>query len=301
MFSFLSDLLRSAEGVRTVLVMDDEHLDQPRRYHVRPRSLRVALSVAAFGIVLLAIGLVAFTPLRQWVPGYSTDEIRRDARLNALRVEALQDSLEAQWQYLSQLRRLMTGQIDSSSVAEADPAEPLFPVAGTLAEVAASPASDNWTDHRQPALPVSRMPVAEPQAVPAVAVEKKYLSSLHFPVLPPLNGLFTRGFDARAGHYAVDVAVEEGTVVRAIGDGYVIFADWTHEGGYAISVQHADGFVSTYKHNQRLLKRVGDRVRDREAIAMSGNTGEVTTGPHLHFELWHDGLAQDPHFYFIGK
>ena len=80
----------------------------------------------------------------------------------------------------------------------------------------------------------------------------------------------------------------------------MIFADWTHEGGYTVTVQHADGYLTVFKHNQRLLKRVGDRVRAREAVAMSGNSGEITTGPHLHFELWHNGLAQDPSFYFIG-
>ena len=79
-----------------------------------------------------------------------------------------------------------------------------------------------------------------------------------------------------------------------MGDGYVIFADWTHEGGHVIVVQHANGYVSVYKHNQRLLKRVGDRVRDREAIALSGNTGEITTGPHLHFEVLINKRFVDP-------
>lgn len=89
-------------------------------------------------------------------------------------------------------------------------------------------------------------------------------------------------------------------MVRSIGDGYVVLSDWTHEGGFTIAVQHAEGYVSVYKHNQRLLKRVGDRVRAREAVAMSGNSGEISTGPHLHFELWLDGLAQDPVYYLVG-
>ncbi|MGI9173940.1 MAG: murein hydrolase activator EnvC family protein, partial [Rhodothermales bacterium] len=127
-----------------------------------------------------------------------------------------------------------------------------------------------------------------------------HLAVLQWPVQSPVDGFLTRGFDARTGHYGADIAVEEGTLVRSIGDGHVILADWTHDGGYAIAVQHADGYVSVYKHNQRLLKRVGDRVSDREALAVSGNSGEVTTGPHLHFELWNNGLAQDPRYYFIG-
>jgi murein DD-endopeptidase MepM/ murein hydrolase activator NlpD len=82
--------------------------------------------------------------------------------------------------------------------------------------------------------------------------------------------------------------------VRSVAAGYVVAADWTHDGGHTIAVQHPDGYLSVYKHNARLLKRVGERVRARETLALSGDTGEVTTGPHLHFELWRDGLAQDP-------
>jgi murein DD-endopeptidase MepM/ murein hydrolase activator NlpD len=80
----------------------------------------------------------------------------------------------------------------------------------------------------------------------------------------------------------------------------VVFADWTYEGGYAVGVQHADGYLTVYKHNQRLLKRVGDRIRARDEIAISGNSGEISTGPHLHFELWQNGLAQDPRSYIVG-
>jgi murein DD-endopeptidase MepM/ murein hydrolase activator NlpD len=114
-----------------------------------------------------------------------------------------------------------------------------------------------------------------------------------------VDGIVSRGFSASANHYGMDFAVDEGSPVRAVGDGYVVFADWTHEGGYVIAVQHADGYLSVYKHNARLLRRLGDHVRSRETIALSGNTGEITSGPHLHFELWRNGLAQDPRTFFV--
>ena len=145
-----------------------------------------------------------------------------------------------------------------------------------------------------------RLSETESPPISFSSIEARYLSGLRFPVLPPVTGIVTREFDARTGHYAMDIAVNEGSVVRAIGDGYVILADWTHDGGQIIAVQHADGFVSVYKHNSRLLKRLGDRVHDREAVSLSGNSGEITTGPHLHFELWQNGLAQDPNYYVIG-
>ena len=104
----------------------------------------------------------------------------------------------------------------------------------------------------------------------------------------------------RKGHFAIDIATEAGTMVRSIGDGYVIFADWTYTSGHTIIVQHAEGYLSVYKHNQRLLKRVTDRVGVRESLAISGNSGEYTTGPHLHFEIWNNGLALDPSAYILG-
>ena len=182
---------------------------------------------------------------------------------------------------------------------EAGPSVPDLAVTGELAEVAAEPRSEDWADHEQPALPLVRLSSSLPIASGA-ANRTPHLAALQWPVQSPVDGFSTRGFDAQTGHYGADIAVEEGTLVRSIGDGHIILADWTHDGGYAIAVQHADGYVSVYKHNQRLLKRVGDRVGDREALAVSGNSGEVTTGPHLHFELWNNGLAQDPRYYFIG-
>jgi murein DD-endopeptidase MepM/ murein hydrolase activator NlpD len=115
-----------------------------------------------------------------------------------------------------------------------------------------------------------------------------------------MNGFPTRDFGAQTGHYGIDVAVSEGKFIRAVGDGYVVWADWTQDGGYTIAVQHAAGYLTVYKHNKRLLKRLGDRVRAQEPLAVSGNTGAVTTGPHLHFELWRNGLAQSPRSHIAG-
>jgi murein DD-endopeptidase MepM/ murein hydrolase activator NlpD len=248
--------------------------------------------------VVVLVALLVLTPLREWLPGYGAGEMRREARGAAVRLTALQDSLAAQQQHLAHLQQLMTGQIDSAAVADV-PSRAPERTAAEPAGVPATPASEDWDDHEQPALPVARLPLNGTPPPTVVRAEASYLASLQFPALPPVNGVVTGTFDPHTGHYAIDIAVEEGTMVRAIGDGYVIMADWTHGGGYAVAVQHGDGFVSIYKHNQRLLKRVGDRVRAREAIAVSGNTGELTTGPHVHFELWHHGLAQDPRAYLV--
>ncbi len=125
------------------------------------------------------------------------------------------------------------------------------------------------------------------------------VSGAAFPALFPIQGVRTRGFDTVSGHFAIDIAAEEGSAVRAIEGGFVVLSDWTHEGGYTIAVQHSDGFVSIYKHNSSLLRKTGDPVRARDVIALSGNTGEVTTGPHVHLELWRDGVPMDPEAFLL--
>lgn len=301
--SFLGEFTRGADGSYTVIVMDEDGMEQPRQYQVKPRTVLFQVAGLVVSLSLLLVALVVLTPARGLIPGFGTEAMRQDARMNVLRLEALQDSLAAQQEYMQQLRRLLVGDFDPSQVAApADvPAEPVPVAEQDQTESPAEPQSPNWADHEQPALPVATMPVDSDTPFRIVSTGTRYLSSLPFPLLTPVEGFLTRGFDARTGHYAVDIAVGEGSMVRSIGDGYVVLADWTHEGGYAIAVQHADGYLSVYKHNQRLLKRVGDRVRARDIIATSGNSGEISTGPHLHFELWHDGLAQDPRYYFIGE
>lgn len=300
MWSFLAEFTKNLGGTHTVVVMDDRGMKQPRHYEVQPGRVLAAWGGSMAIAALLVASLVVFTPIRQLIPGYGTDEIRRTARLNNLRVTALSDSVRAQQRYIEHLRGMMTGRLDTMLVANvATPDEDVAEPVPSPSSASGPEPSEDWDDHQQPALPMSQMPA---QVMPAVALsdQPSTLARLQLPMHPPVEGFPTRGFDARTGHYAVDIAVEEGTPIRSVGDGYVIFADWTQGGGYTIAVQHANGFTAIYKHNERLLKRVGDRVQSRETIAMSGNTGEITTGPHLHFEFWHNGLAQDPRQYFVG-
>jgi murein DD-endopeptidase MepM/ murein hydrolase activator NlpD len=301
MKSFLGEFFSPSDERYTVVVMDEKGMERPRQHQVRPRRLMWGWSASLFGVALLTAGMIVFTPLREVILGTGTARMKRDARLNALRLTALRDSLSMQRRYVRQLRNLMTGAPTDTAAAPAPSGSAEAYAAEPESGPTPKPYSQDWRAHQQPALSIEQTAIGSSSpAPPGSTSAPASLSALQFPVLPPVEGLLTRGYDARTGHYAVDLAVDEGTVVRSIGDGHVILADWTHDGGYAIAVQHAGGYVSVYKHNKRLLKRTGDRVRARASIALSGNTGEVTTGPHLHFELWRNGLAQDPASYFIG-
>lgn len=119
------------------------------------------------------------------------------------------------------------------------------------------------------------------------------------PLIMPADGYLTRGYDPGMYHYGIDIAGKEGSPVLAAADGNVVFAGWTHEYGFVIMVAHEAGFMTVYKHDQSLLKNTGDAVRRGEMIALLGNTGETSSGPHLHFEVWKDGAAHDPSHYLL--
>jgi murein DD-endopeptidase MepM/ murein hydrolase activator NlpD len=299
MFSFLADFLKRPSERQTIILLDDDGFAQPRRHEVRSGQIFWFIGGGAFALAVILTATIVLTPLRTLLPGVETSETQHDLRLSMLRLQAMQDSLEMQQQYLGHLRQLVVGQLDSVTLAqEGAPAPARLPAPMETPRTDAPPR--DFADHEQPALSFWRFQNVSDAGARRDRPELRDVASLRLPVLPPVDGFLSRGFDARAGHFGVDFVVDEGTIVRSIGDGYVIFADWTHEGGYTITVQHADGYVSTYKHNQQLLKRTGERVRTREAIALSGDTGETSTGPHLHFEFWQNGLAQDPRYYFLG-
>ena len=291
MWTFITDLLRPSDTPYTVLLIEDEGVHEPRRYRITPQHLLWMWCGSLATAVLIAVSVTAFTPVRQLIPGYGTEAMERNAQLNAVRLDALQDTLTVQRQYIERLQNLLTGRIEPDAATD----EAVEPERGASSQQSLPPSRDNsWSLHKQPALTVTQFGGSN-SADSSLNTSSPDLPALPAPVPAPVeSGYPTRGFEPRAEHYAVDIAVEEGTFVRTVGDGYVVLADWTQEGGYTVAIQHGDGYLSVYKHNERIMKRVGDYVRAQEVIAVTGNSGEITTGPHLHFELWHHGLAQDP-------
>ena len=305
MWSFFARLFRRPGATHTVIVLDAEEVGRTHRYSVNPKGILAAWGGSLLLIALAAAALVAFTPLRTHIPGYGTKQLERSARLNAIRVDALQDSVAVQRQYIKRLQQLVTGQVDSlarspmrQTATTQQPTE-REPASRRLRAAAQEEGGTRGDAHRQPALSASSFPASE--GAQTETARSYVMPSLSLPVKSPVTtGFPTRSFDASDEHFGVDIAVSEGTFVRAVGEGYVVLSDWTQGGGYTIAVQHSDGYLSVYKHNKRLLKQTGDHVQAQEALAVSGSSGEMTTGPHLHFELWQNGLAQDPRPYVTG-
>lgn len=297
MWSFVIDLVRSAGAEHTVLLMDSDDVGKARRYQFRPSRVVWAWGGSMLAVGLIVGGLLAFTPLRTQIPGYGTKAVEESARRNAEQLQSLQDSLAAQRQYVNRLRLLITGRVDSVAQAGAG-GQRSSPGGGDpgqrARELDREEGGADRSIHEGPAIASSVFATGGRGA----AEGGNAVRGLSFPLPPPVaSGFPTRDFNAETGHYGVDVAVPEGEHIHAVGDGYVVWAAWTQDAGHTIAVQHAGGYLSVYKHNKRLLKRRGERVRAQEPVAVSGNTGAITSGPHLHFELWRNGLAQRPASY----
>ncbi|MDR1938836.1 MAG: M23 family metallopeptidase [Tannerellaceae bacterium] len=250
------------------------------------RMSQLSAFVVLFAFALLVIAFTAFiiikTPIRNYLPGYLDVEVRKEIMMNALRADSLERIIEVQTLYLDNVTSILTGTMPLDSIRDID----------SLALINAN-------------YEISRSK-SEEEFVKAYEEEEKYnLTSLIPNPTPsnalffykPVNGVISSRYEADIRHYGVDLVAAPKESVLATLDGTVIFTGYDSQYGNIIQIQHKNGFISIYKHNELLLKKMGDQVAAGEAIALIGNTGNLSTGPHLHFELWYKGNPVNPEEY----
>ena len=238
--------------------------------------------VAIIGVVLIITTttfIIAFTPLREYIPGYASDELKRNATVLALKSDSLTNAVKKNEAYIASIKKILTGDVD-------------------FAQRNKDSIYATKTDNRD--AEEVQVSEADKKLRQEVAQEDKYnlfekaQSKVSVVLFPPAKGSITEKFSSNKKHFAVDVALAKNTPIKATLNGTVIFADWTPSTGNVIIIRHNNGFISVYKHAASLTKSQGDVVRTGEAIALAGSTGQESTGVHLHFELWKDGYAIDP-------
>ncbi len=261
-----------------LLVLNEDTFEE--RFSFRLNRLNVFV-ITVFSALALIVGttlLIALTPLKEYIPGYaSTQLIKQAASLSEL-TDSLQQRLAANDTYLQSIREVLTGNLkpaalNKDSIIEAVARE-------VDAQLLAASKEDSLLRER-------------------VQQEDKYNplsdgSGQEIVLFPPISGVITGTYDPKEKHYAVDIATVKNTPVKATADGTVILAEWTADTGYVVVLRHKDNLISVYKHNASLSVAQGDLVKSGEVIAASGNTGSLTTGPHLHFELWSEGYPINP-------
>ena len=233
-------------------------------------------------VILCAIiySIIAFTPVRTFIPGYPDARSKRAAIQNAITIDSL-ETVIFRWElYSENLKRVLEGE------------EPIK-IDSLINTLNQSKTSDKASLDKESKDSILREHVHQEEQFGISARNRRNLpiEGLHF--FTPLKGVVSQGYDA-AIHPYIDITAPSGSVVMATLDGTVIFAGWSDEAGNTIQIQHDGDIVSIYKHNEKLLKKAGDKVTAGTPIALIGNSGDVTTGEHLHFELWHKGETVDP-------
>ncbi len=264
-------------------IINENTLEEVAKLRVsKLNGLSVLLAILTL-LFLIASLIIAFTPLRNYLPGYMNSEVRRQIVDNALRLDSLQNLLDRQSLYILNIQDIFSGQVKIDTIANID----------------------SLTTMREDSL-MQRTQREEEFRRQYEETEKYNLSSITVQPLAedlvffrPTRGMITSSFDGDKQHYGTDIAANPNESVLATLDGTVIGSNYTAETGNVIQIQHNQGFVSIYKHLGSLLKNVGDQVQAGEAIALVGNTGSLSTGPHLHFELWYKGRAVDPEKYIV--
>jgi murein DD-endopeptidase MepM/ murein hydrolase activator NlpD len=255
--------------------------------HQQLRSVRFTrtsfiITIVCSTVIFCAIifSIIAFTPIRTFIPGYPDASTKRAAIQNAIKADSL-ESVIFKWElYARNLRRVLEGEkgLDIDSLM-------------TTSQKQAEDAKN--TKHLQAQDSLLRKNVQDEEMFEIAGRNTRSLpiEGMHF--FTPVKGVITQGYDP-ALHPFIDIAAPEGTAVNAIADGTVIYTGWSEETGYTIQIQHDSEIISIYKHNNKLIKKIGDKVKAGTSIALVGNTGTLSTGPHLHFELWYKGENIDP-------
>ncbi len=271
-----------------LVVRDTHNYNEVATYNLTPLNVYIALSTVFLVAAVITFALIAVTPLRRYVPGYGDVVQRREMAEIEANMAELSQVVEAQNLYIDNLKRTMLGQVvttdsieDREEIVVAGDVVPLPPSEEEiqLRREMEQQRSGARRDTEQVVTPVSGS-----SAVPLAQV---YL-------VAPVHGEISAAFSLPTDHTGVDILAPQHTAIKATRAGIVFMSEFSNANGNVIGIQHDNNLISFYKHNSTLLKQVGDRVQAGEAIAIIGNTGTQSTGPHLHFELWHEGRAVDP-------
>ncbi|MCM4161978.1 MULTISPECIES: M23 family metallopeptidase [unclassified Arenibacter] len=262
-----------------LVILNESTFEEKISFKLSRMNVFVTGSLFIIGLIGFTILLIAFTPLREYIPGYSSTKLKRQATELTYRTDSLVATLNYTNRYLDNIRKVLRGDIENNEINR----DSLFD------QYTLDPSTIDLTPTKEDSLLRAQ-----------VALEDKYnlfernINSTGQVLFSPLSGTISQEFDAENEHFAVDIVAPTDSPIKAVANGTVIFAEWTAETGYVIILEHMDGLISVYKHNGSLNKGQGDVVRSGEVIASVGNTGELTTGPHLHFELWSNGSPIDP-------
>jgi murein DD-endopeptidase MepM/ murein hydrolase activator NlpD len=265
-----------------VTIINDTTFEEVWKIRLTQYNAFLLISFIFLIFSTIIASLIAFTNLREFIPGYPDVAMRRNILISALRLDSLDRQLALRDKYFANLSAIISGNQPAEMYVRQDTTKNYKAINFKTSPEEAALRAKVENDER------FNLTIGSSSAESVSG-----LASLHF--FPPVKGIISGKYDVRTKHFGTDIVTKPKAVVSAVLDGTIIFTAWTMETGFVVEVQHPNNIVSVYKHNASILKETGDLVRAGEAISVVGDSGELyTSGPHLHFEIWYKGSPLDP-------
>ncbi len=260
-----------------LVILNEETFEERFSFKLNRLNVFVFSTLFALFLILATTVIIAFTPLREYIPGYSSTQLKRTATALVYKTDSLQRVIDLNEQYLASIKKVLTGDVKTVKFNK-----------DSILELARTDPSVLIRTSRKDSL-LREQVEQEDKYNPLIGNREQ-----QYTLFAPVNGTISSPYDSKTKHYAVDIVTAKDAPVKAIADGTVIFAEWTAQTGNVIILKHNNNLISVYKHNAMLTKDQGEMVKAGEVIATVGSTGELTTGPHLHFEIWRNSIPVNP-------
>ena len=271
-----------------LVLMNDDTFEEKISFRLTRFNVFIFFGTLVIFLVFATTYLIAFTPLREYIPGYADFNTRKVLRELNLKADSLQAELRSKDLYINNIRNIIEGR---------DFDEEIFEPSSSQDFVEILELTRSREDSILRAQVESQFSIIGSSPDDPDSFEPQPMSQFFF--FPPLNGIITNHFNSAQRHFGIDIVADEGEPIKATLDGTVIFSTWTLATGYTIGIQHANNLISVYKHNSNILKEEGSFVKAGEVIAIIGESGTLSTGTHLHFELWFNGNPINPIDYIV--
>jgi len=259
-----------------LVVLNEETFEERLSFKLTILNIFVFGGVFSIILIVLTTVLIAYTPIREYIPGYASTQLKKDASKLLYETDSLKRRVQLIENYTKVLIPILSG---NEPITEID--------FDSLKKVSISNVDEKKLDASK-ADSLFREKIESKDRFPLFDKVEDKIDMVFF---APLKGNITQDFNLTDKHFAMDIVAVTGTLVKAVENGRVIFSEWTSETCYVIIIEHGTGFISVYKHTVTLLKQKGDFVKSGEAIATVGSTGELTTVPHLDFDLLYNGYS----------
>lgn len=269
-----------------LVVLNDNTFEETFALKLTPLGLFTLIAATTIIFTVLVISLVAFTSLREYIPGFGNVQEKNLLIELTVKVDSLEQAMSAKDWYIKNIANVLQGKTEGKSEK---------PKKDTTVNYSRLKVSANAKDSQLR----NEIEAQDKYSLNLTDKSKPVSSISSFFFFSPIKGVVTTSFNLSESHYGVDVTAKENEIIKATLDGTVVFSGWTSADGYVLQIQHTNNLVSVYKHNSDLLKKVGDYVKAGDPLAIIGNTGETSNGTHLHFELWYNGNPLNPQDYIV--